>query len=188
MDLVEAFVNILNDFGILNKMLSITADKLQNETLVADLADLDIHFAGDTNHTCCFLHTINLVAKSLLWEFNTPKKGNDEDELDELTKNINLKELQTWEDPNKGPENDNNDDGWIDKVALLNCWRMFGVSICPVRLVLVKVKQRLPTHMHILIECLTAILTHLQTCVFYHNTAANIEIDAWRTWIADSDM
>ncbi|KAG2117358.1 uncharacterized protein F5147DRAFT_558727, partial [Suillus discolor] len=53
------------------EMLSITADNAaSNKTLVADLADLNTHFAGDTNRTHCFLHTVNLVAKSLLQEFN----------------------------------------------------------------------------------------------------------------------
>jgi hypothetical protein len=55
-------------------MLSITADNASsNDTLVAELADRVAYFAGDTNRTRCFLHIVNLVAKSLIREFDTSK-------------------------------------------------------------------------------------------------------------------
>ncbi|KAG2085774.1 uncharacterized protein F5147DRAFT_588788 [Suillus discolor] len=56
-------------------MLSVTADNASsNDTLVTELVDLVPHFAGETSRTRCFLHIVNLVAKSLLREFDAPKK------------------------------------------------------------------------------------------------------------------
>ncbi|KAG2112249.1 uncharacterized protein F5147DRAFT_527041, partial [Suillus discolor] len=52
-------------------ILSVTADNASsNDTLVTELVDLVPHFAGQASHTRCFLHIINLVAKSLLHEFD----------------------------------------------------------------------------------------------------------------------
>jgi len=34
-------------------------------------------FGGLATHTWCFLHTVNLVAKSLIREFNVKKKDTD---------------------------------------------------------------------------------------------------------------
>ncbi|KAG1869714.1 hypothetical protein C8R48DRAFT_577018, partial [Suillus tomentosus] len=52
-------------------MLSVTADNASsNDTLVTKLVDLVPHFAGETSCTRCFLHIVNLVAKSLLHEFD----------------------------------------------------------------------------------------------------------------------
>ncbi|KAG1747816.1 uncharacterized protein EDB91DRAFT_1048098, partial [Suillus paluster] len=45
-----------------------------NNTMTAELADLVAHFGGESAWTCCFLHVVNLIAKSLIKEFDLPKK------------------------------------------------------------------------------------------------------------------
>ncbi|KAG2040739.1 hypothetical protein BDR03DRAFT_806750, partial [Suillus americanus] len=53
------------------QILSVTADNAaSNETMVAELAELIPHFSGPTSRTRCFLHIVNLVAKSLIHEFD----------------------------------------------------------------------------------------------------------------------
>ncbi|KAG2737548.1 hypothetical protein P692DRAFT_201670425, partial [Suillus brevipes Sb2] len=53
------------------QILSITADNAaSNETMVAELAELVPHFSGPSSRTRCFLHIVNLVAKSLIREFD----------------------------------------------------------------------------------------------------------------------
>ncbi|KAG1771398.1 hypothetical protein EV702DRAFT_977378, partial [Suillus placidus] len=56
-------------------ILSVTADNaLSNDTMTMTLAENVAHFGGDTARTHCFLHIVNLVAKSLLKQFDIPKK------------------------------------------------------------------------------------------------------------------
>ena len=56
-------------------MLCITCDNASNNNVMVDkLADTLPSFPGRANHTRCFLHTINLVAKTLIKEFDMTKK------------------------------------------------------------------------------------------------------------------
>ncbi|KAG1734376.1 uncharacterized protein EDB91DRAFT_1037205, partial [Suillus paluster] len=53
------------------KILIVAADNASsNDTLVAELATILPKFGGETNWSRCFLHIVNLVAKSLLREFD----------------------------------------------------------------------------------------------------------------------
>ncbi|KAG2029754.1 hypothetical protein BDR03DRAFT_803603, partial [Suillus americanus] len=53
------------------QILSITADNASsNDTMITELVDMVGHFSGKTVRTRCFLHIVNLVAKSLLKQFN----------------------------------------------------------------------------------------------------------------------
>ncbi|KAG1843643.1 hypothetical protein C8R48DRAFT_556094, partial [Suillus tomentosus] len=53
------------------QILCITCDNAANNTVMVDnLADILPSFPGTVNHTRCFLHMINLVAKSLIKEFD----------------------------------------------------------------------------------------------------------------------
>jgi hypothetical protein len=80
-------------------MLSITADNVSsNDTMTDELADLIAHFGGEMAQTRCFLHIINLVAKTLIKLFDLPKrKGGQslDDELKQLGKDLELEDLQT---------------------------------------------------------------------------------------------
>lgn len=56
-------------------MLCVTCNNAVNNTVMVDnLVEALPSFPRKANHTRCFLHTINLVAKSLLKEFDMTKK------------------------------------------------------------------------------------------------------------------
>ncbi|KAG1738827.1 uncharacterized protein EDB91DRAFT_1036963, partial [Suillus paluster] len=53
------------------QILSITADNASsNDTMITELADMVGHFGSKTARTRCFLHIVNLIAKSLLKQFD----------------------------------------------------------------------------------------------------------------------
>ncbi|KAG2056065.1 hypothetical protein BDR06DRAFT_881182, partial [Suillus hirtellus] len=54
---------------------SITCNNASNnDIMICELSGKVLEFSGPTTHTRCFLHTVNLVAKSLIQEFDV-KKG-----------------------------------------------------------------------------------------------------------------
>ncbi|KAG6893928.1 hypothetical protein C0992_008143 [Termitomyces sp. T32_za158] len=66
-----------------DKVLSITCDNAScNDVMVEELAGLLPEFLGAPHQTRCFAHIINLVAKSLLKQFDTPKKKRHHEVLD----------------------------------------------------------------------------------------------------------
>ncbi|KAG2060652.1 hypothetical protein BDR06DRAFT_967098 [Suillus hirtellus] len=98
LNLAEAFTKVLLEFGVSNKILSITANNAENnDMMMAELADKVVHFRGEIARTQCFLHIVNLVAKSILKQFDIPKKqvdnllGRDE-ELHKLGRDIDLED------------------------------------------------------------------------------------------------
>lgn len=113
-----------------------------NNVMVDDLKALVPTFGGSTSHIRCFLHTVNLVAKSLIREFDVTKKDadralergavltNDEEEvLNELTKlstNINREEIETVANDAGSHIAGDNIEGWM---RLHSC-RIMNVSSC----------------------------------------------------------
>ena len=84
------------------KILSITADNVtSNDTMIDELAGLLTHFGEEAGQTCCFLHVINLVVKTLIRLFDLPRgKGkagtqNMDDELRRLAEDIDFEDFQT---------------------------------------------------------------------------------------------
>lgn len=135
------------------QFLSVTADNASNnDTMVEELATLIEDFDGDASRTRCFLHIVNLVAKSLLKQFDVPKKKADA-ALDEAEKELmSLAEDLEWEERVTVAENGLGDDaskddvdGLVDEVQGLSEQEKKDLieSITPVRLVLVKVCLRL---------------------------------------------
>lgn len=60
-------------------LLSITCDNASNnDTMVKHLATLVENFPGAANQTRCFTHILNLVAKSILRQFDVAKKAADD--------------------------------------------------------------------------------------------------------------
>lgn len=119
-NLPDAFANIQTA-----QMLSVTADNTSsNDTLVMELADLNAHFTVDTSQTRCFLHIVNLVAKLLICKFDAPKSKAsmaDDPELVKLTADIEIEDTQTAEeDPNKDTESEDNEEGWVNELYLLD--------------------------------------------------------------------
>ena len=77
------------------QVLSITADNASNnDTMFAHLETVLPDFPGAINQTRCFVHTVNLCAKSILKHFDLPKKDDVEaldyaaNTLADLTNNI----------------------------------------------------------------------------------------------------
>ena len=114
--------------------------------MIDELADLLDKFSEKANQTCCFLHIINLVAKSVIRQFDIAK-GKAGEALDEATdtlhtlaKGIDFEDLEM-----QGEQNDNdiddNVEGWVDErnaLSTADC-NALDASICPVKLVLIKV-------------------------------------------------
>jgi cobalamin biosynthesis Mg chelatase CobN len=127
--------------------------------MIERLAVLVDHFPGAANQTRCFSHILNLAAKSILRQFDTPKKSNTEDPEDldeaanvltELTRELELDEVTNPEDDDsdddKGEDNNEGDgdeeddkqhnerDGMSEEEVL-----ELEESLVPVRLMLAKV-------------------------------------------------
>lgn len=137
--------------------MNITADNASsNDTLVDELAKILPRFGGETNRTRCFLHIVNLVAKSLLREFDAPKKKDigssssaAEDLMDEFAEDTMEEEEEEEEelqmhvdDSNENECDDDDDEGWVDEVELLSTREHAALtsSIRPIRVVLIKVR------------------------------------------------
>jgi hypothetical protein len=134
--------------------LGITCDNASNnDTFIDKLVDLLPNFPGPANRCRCFLHVVNLVAKTLLKQFDVPKKKVDEalDEAErqllELAADLDIEEATTVAENGLGGDSEENDDveGWIDETSDLSDDERaeLRANTQPVRLVLVKVKLRL---------------------------------------------
>ena len=130
-----------------------TADNATNmDTLSEYLAQKVLSYSM-VNQTCCFLHILNLVAKSLLRQFDvTPRKETDgvdddlspeEEELLDLAEGLDKEELtmELQDDANEDEEapEDDDDDGWVNKLSEEECDAL-KVHIRPVSCVLIKVR------------------------------------------------
>src|SRR5271155_6012938 len=98
--------------------------------MIQELSDLRENFPGATNQTRCFTHILNLVVKSILKQFDPPKKKagdllqNDgaNERLDE-PEDIDVEEELGPENLNSqynDNEEDDNMDGWIDEQVELS--------------------------------------------------------------------
>jgi len=144
---------------IVPKILSMTCDNTSNnDAMINDLMRRVAIFGGEASHMHCFLHVVNLVAKSMICQFDVKKKdadaalaasereherkklvedwGSDDSDDDKVDGELNGME-------NKGDDGDTTDDdnGWIDKVELLTEREREALkkAIQPLKLVLVKV-------------------------------------------------
>ena len=124
--------------------------------MVEELADLLDSFPGAANQTRCFTHILNLVAKSIIEQFDVPKAQADRtlDEAAEvlatLAVDLDMEEAisRTTQDDNE-PDNsergDNNIEGWVDLCDELSEEekKVLDESLQPIRLMLVKVSHHL---------------------------------------------
>jgi hypothetical protein len=126
--------------------------------MITELANILPDFS-EVNHTRCFLHIINLCAKSIIKQFDIQKKQDNEPlskaecELQDLARDIEFEEQQAIEtmaqhgidsETNIETEGDYDIEGWIDEMALLSLDKQAGLmeSIHPLKMVLVKVSLR----------------------------------------------
>lgn len=97
--------------------------------MVDKLAGRLTEFAGAPSRARCFTHVLNLVVKSIMRQFDVPRKESDSGftdertrELEKLAGDIEDEELETQNDLEDGGQNpddeeawDDNDEGWIDE-------------------------------------------------------------------------
>ena len=96
--------------------------------MIEELSKILRDFPGETNHTQCFLHIVNLIAKQPLKQFDIPCKDADsalnesEKELFSLAAGIDIEEMVTAAEKGAGAgSKDNNDmDGWVDEMEELD--------------------------------------------------------------------
>lgn len=124
--------------------------------MIAELAKILPNFS-EVGHTRCFLHIVNLVAKSVIRQFDVQKKRDDEhldeaeQELRDLAGDVDLENQQAEElmeecqisgEIDAEDESDDDVEGWVDEMMLLSPSERERVEadIRPVKLVLVKVR------------------------------------------------
>jgi hypothetical protein len=153
MNLAIAFVEVLRDFGIEHKILSVTCDNASNnETMSTELAH-KLTKISPVNRTNCFAHILNLVAKSLLKQFDVKQDDKTKDDLTDdeqtlldLAGDIEQEECTTAQekdDADDETEDEDDLDGWVDELEALTLdeWEDLEESIRPVKRMLVKVKK-----------------------------------------------
>ena len=156
--------------------------------MVEEMASLLENFPGSANQTRCFLHVLNLTAKSVLQQFEIPKKrNNDGDDGDNPDNNKVLKkaisELQalseeieeeaTSQGEIEDVEDDDNDEGLEDERQDLTEEQIAELEedLTPVRLMLTKVcsddsaKFSQPTHVSFQLRALSNTMKNSTTVI-----------------------
>ena len=143
---------VLVAFGL--KILSVTCDNASaNDTMVEELELLIEQFNGQTSRARCILHVGNLVAKSMIKQFDIPRgrqgedPGEEEKNLRALADGVDIKDYEMIGTIGKDPEKDDDMDGWVDEIALLSAQEKARLEndIRPVRFALTKVSNDLPS-------------------------------------------
>jgi hypothetical protein len=124
------------------QILSITCDNASNnDTMIDELADLLDDFPGPANQTRCFTHVLNLVVKSIIRQFDSPKSKTDRN-LNEATNELfSLAGNIEFDEDDEGEDEANNIEGWIDERTLMTQEEVekLDESVEPLRLLLTKV-------------------------------------------------
>ena len=127
LNLALAFVEILKDFKIEHKILSVTCNNASNnDTMVSEMEKLLTEFL-EVNCTHCFVHILNLITKSLLKQFDMKQKTeedltDDKHELSDLAGNMQEEESIMAMENDTGDDDtaDENDmDGWVNEMEHL---------------------------------------------------------------------
>ena len=146
-----AFAAVLRDFGIEHKILSVTCDNTSNnDTMVEKMDGLLTTFLA-VNRTRCFNHILNLVAKSLLKQFDVHRTDKEASDLDDdersllgLAGDIDEELTMEQEDDSEdgGIEEDDLED-WVDEIAALTPEERKDLEalIHPVKCTLVKLRK-----------------------------------------------
>jgi hypothetical protein len=133
---------------LISKILSVTCDNASvNNAMIDRLAILNDDFPGSPNHMRCFAHIINLVVKSILKQFDVPKKqinqvlDDAETELRILATDLEEEEeLATEEIEGDEAETDDNIDGLVDEAEHLEEEERVELrkAVLPARMMLTK--------------------------------------------------
>jgi hypothetical protein len=119
--------------------------------MIDQLAGKLVDFPGASNRARCFTHILNLVVKSIMHQFDIPKKRWDVSDdksihdLQKLAANIKAEEEATRaeeEVPEDGSNQDNNE-GWIDEHNDMTDEdiEQLEESVRPIRFLLTKVSE-----------------------------------------------
>ena len=109
--------------------------------MVKELEKTLVNFPGEASRTRCFCHIINLVAKSVITQFDAPNKKQAINVLANLAEEIEVEEeMQQIEDMQENKDTDD-DEGWIDERAELSDMELvvLDLDVLPARRVLTKV-------------------------------------------------
>jgi hypothetical protein len=148
-NLAEAFGAVMTEFGIENKMMSITCDNASaNDAMIEELGYLLEDFGGQRARTRCFAHIINLVVKTIMRLFDAPRGKADaalsaaENELHDLAEDLEV-ETEEEVDGVDGQVGDDNVEGWVDECCGMSETERVELeeSVLPMKLVLVKVSN-----------------------------------------------
>jgi hypothetical protein len=121
--------------------------------MIDELCTLLEAFPGAENRTRCFAHIINLIAKTVIQQFDVPKAREGEivdealKELRALAGDIDIEELLMKasaakdEDDDDDDDDDDNEEGWVDERGEMSEFEAeeLAVDVQPVRTMLVKV-------------------------------------------------
>ncbi|KIM52799.1 hypothetical protein SCLCIDRAFT_101208, partial [Scleroderma citrinum Foug A] len=113
-----------------------------NDAMIRELETLTLDFAGFASHTRCFLHIMNLIAKSLLHQFDAKKATvHGDSEMATLADELANEEAMVDEIEDDNDLEVDNEDGWIDEMEDLTENERIELeeSMRPVKLALAKV-------------------------------------------------
>ena len=98
----EAFAGVLEQFHIGEKILSVTCNNTSNNDKMVTEMPKSLTCFSPVNHTWCFMHILNLIAKSLLKQFDAKLDENNQGDLNDrergllaLASDIEWEELMT---------------------------------------------------------------------------------------------
>ena len=83
MNLTITFAEVLCDFGIYHKILSVTCDNASNNDTMINKMDMMLTWFSSVNCTHCFAHILNLVTKSLLKQFDVKQDEKKDGDLND---------------------------------------------------------------------------------------------------------
>jgi hypothetical protein len=135
---------------VLVQVLSITCDNAtSNDTMIDELEGMLEDFPGAPNWTRCFTHILNLVAKSVMKQFDLPKAKAGQaltatsQALTTLAGDIETEETEMGADMAQDSDDEDDEDGLTDVRDGMSDEEIAELdeSLQPVRLVLVKVSS-----------------------------------------------
>ena len=145
--------------------MAITCDNASNnDALIQRLSEEVPSFGGQTARVCCFAHIVNLIVKSILSQFDAPKKNgmvsmadeeldteDDEGLLIDLADGlIDDMENKVEEVPPEDRDVDNvdNADGWVDERKEMSMaeWKALAKDVMPAQHMVLKVSCTLLVH------------------------------------------
>ena len=89
-----------------------------NDAMIEELQEIVPEFAGSASHTRCFLHIVNLIAKSLIRQFDAGKMtAKGDHKLAELRRELEEEaNYQGSADSDEAEKEVDNDEGWVDEM------------------------------------------------------------------------